>query len=214
MPGARGHELLFAGELDLHRPPGGFGKVGGDVLDEHLLLGTEASTDARLDHPYVLDLAIDQWREHPARVERHLGGRADHHALVRVEPCNRDVVLDGDLLYLVHAECLLEHPIGLGEALLDVSPLSVDVVDDVAFAVVDVLGVLLVVDHRGSGLHRLKLVEHGGQHLVGDVDEAQRLLGDLCGIGRHGCYSVADVPHLGVEAHLVVGMGVGPALTT
>ena len=40
----------------LHRPPGGLGQVADDVLDQHLLLGSEAAADAGLDDPDVLDL--------------------------------------------------------------------------------------------------------------------------------------------------------------
>ena len=61
------------------------------------------------------------------------------------------MVLDRDLLDLVHAVGHLEDVLGLGEAGLDVAPLGLDVVDDVALAVVDVFGVLLVVDDGAPG---------------------------------------------------------------
>ena len=186
--------------------------MGDDVLDQHLLLGAEATADAGLDHPDVLDLHVDEGGQHPAGVERNLGGGADHHALVGVEPRHRDVGLNGALLDLVHPEGLLEG-VGCGrEVAVDVAALGRQVVHQVALGVADVGGVVLVVDLGGVGVHGKALVEHGRQDLVFDLDEAHGLLGGLDGLGGHRGDPVADVSDPVVEAHLVVGVGVGPAL--
>ena len=60
--------------------------------------------------------------------------------------------------------------------------------------------------------HRLELVEDRRQDVVGDLDQAQGLVGDLRGLGGHSRHAVADVTDLRVEAHLVVRVRVGPAL--
>jgi hypothetical protein len=82
MPGAAGEELLRPGQLQLHGAVRGDGQVGGDVLDQHLLLGTEATSDTRLDYADVLDLHVDERCQHPAGVERNLRRGPDDHAFV------------------------------------------------------------------------------------------------------------------------------------
>ena len=99
-----------------------------------------------------------------------------------------------------------------GEIAVDVAAAGRDVVHEVALGVADVGGVVLVVDLGGVGVHGFSLVEHGGQDLVGDLDQPQGLLGCLDGLGGHRGHPVADVANPVVEADLVVGMGVGPAL--
>ena len=210
--GAAGVELLGPVELEAHRAAGGDGEVGDDVLDQHLLLGPEAAADAGLDHPDVLDVHADERGQHPAGVERHLGGGAHHHALVGVEPGHRDVGLDGALLHLVDPERLLED-VGRGrQVAVHVAPSGLDVVHEVALGVADVGGVVLVVDLGGVGVHGVALVVDRGQDLVFDLDEPHGLLGRLDGLGGHRGHPVADVADPVVEAHLVVGVGVGPAL--
>ena len=186
--------------------------MGDDVLDQHLLLGTEPSADAGLDHPDVLDLHADERSQHPAGVERHLGGGAHHHALVGVEPGHRDVGLDGALLHLVHPERLLEDVGRGGHVAVHIAARGLYVVHQVALRVADVGRIVLIVDLGGVGLHGVALVEHRGQDLVGDLDEPQGLLGLLDGLGGHRRHPVAHVADPVIEADLVVGVGVGPAL--
>jgi len=129
--------------------------VGNNVLDQHLLLGTKPATNAGLDDADVFDLHVDQWRQHAAGVEGHLRCGADNHAFVFVEPCDRDVILDWYRLHLVHSERLFEHVVGFGKPRLDVAAFGFDVVNNVAFAVLDMGCVLLVVDNRSTRLNGL-----------------------------------------------------------
>ena len=80
--------------------------------------------------------------------------------------------------------------------------------------------VRLVVDDRRAGLHALARVEDGGQLLVLDLDQGQRALGDLLGLGGHRGHAVAHVAHLAVQAEEVeragdrVGLAGGASATT
>jgi hypothetical protein len=132
-----------------------------------------------------------------------------HEPLVAVPVADRDVRLDGCLLHLVDAVGLLEHEVGLGKA-ASMSPTSASMwwtmLRDASCAP----------SMSGSSwmtgapfFDRLVLVEDGGQDLVGDVDQLERLLGDLLRVRGHGGDAVADVADLVVEADLVVGGGLG-----
>ena len=76
----------------------------------------------------------------------------------------------------------------------------------------DLHGVGLVVDDRRTRLHGLHRVKDGRQHFVFDLDQFQRLLENLGRLGRDDSHAIADMPHLVVEAHLVVRGRVGIAL--
>ena len=212
MPGPRGHELLLAGELQPHGAARRHREVRHDVLDQHLLLRAEAPADPWLDDPDLLHGQPDERREHAPDVERHLGRRDDLQPVVAVPSRDGDVRLDRRLLHLVHPERLLEDAVGRREPRFDVPGLGLDVVDDVVARVVGALHVRLVVDHRGAVDDRVVLVEDGGEHLVGHVDQVDGGLRDLLRVRRDRRDAVPDVAHLVVEAHLVVGQRVRVAL--
>ena len=212
MPDARRRELLLAGQLESDGPPGGEHQVADDVLDQHLLLAAEASADARLDHADALHRDAEERCQHAADVERHLRRRANHEPLVLVEPPVRHVRLDRAVLDALQLEGLLEDLLGLRECCVDVGGAAFDVRREVAQGIRDADRVGLVVDHRGAVLHRLGRVEHCRQDLVGDLDPAACLFGELRRLGGDRCDPVADVPDLVVEADLVPGVGVRPAL--
>jgi len=213
VPGTRGHKLLGPGELQLDRAARDTREVRRDVLDEHLLLGAKAATDARLDDAHILDVHLDERGQHASGMERHLRGRANNHAFVRVQPRHRDVVLDRHWLHLVHAERLLEHQVGLGKTAFHVAALGLNVVHDVALTIGDVGCVGLVVNDGRTGSHGFEFIENGREHLVGDVNETQCLLGDRGRVGGHRGHPIAYVADLVVEADLVMRVRVGPALT-
>ena len=63
------------------------------------------------------------------------------------------------------------------------------------------LGDLVLVQQRRVGLHRLLDVDDVGQHLVVDLDQLQRLLGDRLRRGGDGGDGVAVVQHLLARHH-------------
>ena len=62
-----------------------------------------------------------------------------------------------------------------------------------------------VVNGRGAGAQRVLDGEHRGQLLVLDVDQVERLLGDLFARRGDGGDALAPVAHLAVEDVLVAG---------
>ena len=210
--GAGAGELLGPGVLEAHRAARGDGQVGGQVLDEHLLLAAEAAADAGLHHPDAAHGQANEGGDHAAHVEGHLGAGADDQPVVLVPPAHHHVGLDAGLLHLVDPVLALVDEVGIGQGRVHVPVLHVDVDGDVALGVVDVHRVRLVVDHRRAGLHGLLRVEDRGQHLVLHFDELQGLLHQLRRLGRHDGHPVPHVADLAVQAHLVVGGRVGVAL--
>ncbi len=209
-------ELLLPVEHEPDRPAGSEHKVADDVLDDHFLLRAETAAHAGLDDANGLDREPEQWREHAADVEGHLRGRPQHQPLILVEPADCGVRLDRGVLHLLDIEGRLEDVVGPGEGgvhLRIADSLALDVVADVVRRVEDPHGVRFVVDDRRA-LGKCRLgIQYRRQNLVGDIDQAARLLGDLGRLGGDSCDPIADVAHLVVEAHLVVRTRVGPALT-
>ncbi len=134
-------------------------------------------------------------------MERHLRAAADHQAVVFVPIGDDDVRLDVRLLHLGHAVLALEDVVGFGKALLHVADVDADVRRQVAAGVgagkIDVFR--LVVQDRRPGLHRLRRIEQGRQRLVLDLDQLERLLGDLLALGGHESHPVANEAHASVQ---------------
>ena len=212
MARARAGKLLLAGVLKAHRPAGRQGQMGAEVFDQHLLLAAKAAADARLDHPDLAQGQTKQRRHHAPHVERHLGAGANHQPVVLIPPRQHDVRLDRRLLHLLHRVLALEDMGGLGQCGLHVAVIDMQVVDEVALRIVNFDGVRLIMHFRRAGLHGCHRVKHGGQHLVLDLDQLQRLLQDLGRLGGDDGDAVADMAHLVVQADLVVGRRVGIAL--
>ena len=152
-----GHELLFAGVLQLHRPAGGDGQVRADVLDHHLLLVAEPAADARFDDADALDRQPQHRRQDAAGVERHLRAGADHQAVILIPVGDADERLDRRLLHPRHLVLALEDVVGRLQRGVHIAQLDVDmrgqVAQRVAFGERHV--VRLVVDHRRARLHAL-----------------------------------------------------------
>jgi hypothetical protein len=106
-----------------------------------------------------------------------------------------------------NTERVLQHQIGLAEALFDVSFTPRELVKHVG-NVFDqdilrraVVGRSVVVHDRRAGFHRLQNVEDRRQLLVFDFDEIDCLFSRLTCLGRHRCDSVTDVAHLVPAQH-------------
>ena len=102
------------------------------------------------------------------------------------------------VLAVVHAGLDVDDVVGLGEALLDVAGLEVEVLlvgRDIARE--------NLVELRGVRLEGVVYIEDGGEHLVVDVYELAGLLGYVLGLGHDEGDGVADeadvlVEHVGV----------------
>ena len=95
---------VLAREHEPYRPPGLEHEVADDVLDEHLLLGSEPAPDAGLDDAYVFHGETQERSNHPPGMERDLRGGPQHESFVLVEPAHGDMGLDRALLHLVDPE--------------------------------------------------------------------------------------------------------------
>ena len=147
-----------------------------------------------------------------ARVERALGARPDRDAAVRVAVGDRGVRLDVALVDHRHAVGLLEDEVGLGAsprprrrararacwAMLGALVVRLALGGGDAGVGQRLAGVGLgaLVGHaRRVRLHRLERVDGGRQHLVLDLDQVERLVGDGQLVGGHGGHRLAGEDH-------------------
>ena len=90
--------------------------------------------------------------------------------------------LDVALVHGLGVEGALDHEIGLGEARRDVADRELDPLGDVGGLVrrrLDACGEQVLVQQRRVVRHRLDDVDHVRQRLVLDLDQLERLLGDV-----------------------------------
>ncbi len=99
-----------------------------------------------------------------------------------------------------------------GKGFLHVADASFDVVDDVVLAVVNTLGIRLIMNDGCAGFEGVQRGQYWRQYLVFHVDQLQCLLGQLRRIRGHNGHAVANVAHLVIQAHLVVGLELRVAL--
>ncbi len=123
-----------------------------------------------------------------------------------------DERLERRVHHLLRAECVLEHMVGGGEAIVGIAVAQVIVERDVgALAALEMLQVgerrrrLQHLVHDRVRVRGLALVEDGGQFLVLGDDEARRMLGDVRVFRQHHRDRLAGEAHLAVgEDRLVV----------
>ena len=207
VPGVRGEELLVVAHDDLDRPPGGLREQVGDRRVHGRALAAEVAAhchrvDAdggRLDAERHGKLAPERIRALVGRP--HFGGavlRHRDHAGVR---------LHVDVVLLLRAEGVLGDALRRREARREVAARpaveGAEVGQIGPFRVDERAGVgrRIVVDDGRAGSDRLLHVEDGGEFLVFDLDEVERLLRRSRGVGGHGCDPLADEPHLLIGQH-------------
>ena len=203
--GVRREQFLLVRHHDLHRAPRRLREQVGDRSVHRRALAAE--------------VAAHRHRVHAdgGRVHAHRGGDlASQHvrALVRRPYVRRAVRVDGDgarvrlhvdVMLLLRDERVLEHAVRARERGLDVAvrPASVgaEVGQGRALRVHERARVLrgVVVDERSVRRERLGDVEDGGQLLVLDLDERERLVRRVRRLRGDGGDALAD------EAHLVDG---------
>ena len=107
--------------------------------------------------------------------------------------------LDVPLVHGGGGELPLDDHVGPGEALFDISRLLLVVAIDIALfagVLAKLAGGAVLVEERGALLHGLAHVDYGGQRLVHDLDQIDRLLGDVRAGGSDRGHGVAFVEHL------------------
>ena len=130
---------------------------------------------------------------------RALGAAPDLDLVVLVAVGDAALRLDIALVHGLGIVFALDDHVGFGEARVGVAHREVEPLDDVGRRVLgplDALGPEMVVQDRRTGLHRLDRVDDMRQHLVLDLDQLERALGDgLAGRG-HGGNGMAVIEHL------------------
>jgi hypothetical protein len=190
------------------RAPGAAYRERHQILDQHLLLATEAAADPAGQHPHLVQGQLEQLRQGPPGQERGLRAGAQREPARVVEPADGAVRLQGRVLDPGRAERLLVHHGGAGEPGGDVAQLGVQLAHHVVGRPGDAVTGHLVAVHGGrAGPHRGFRVEDGRQDLVRDPQPPAPLLGGGLGLRDHGGDPLADVPD-----HVVEHPGVGGVL--
>ena len=212
MAAARHVELLLARELHLHGTPRGHGQRAADILQQHLLLAAKAAADTRLDHVHAAHWNLQDHRDLPPAMVRHLRAGADHQTPIRIQPADRDVRFQHAMLLPAGAELALDDKVRFEEPLVHISNLAQNVARDVARGVVDLGGVRLIVNYRRARRHRLLHVEHGGEYFPLHFDQPDRLFGQRAALRRHRRHAISYEAHLGIQQVGIVGRGLRPCL--
>src|SRR5690606_25884775 len=168
---ARAGEFLLARIFEAYRASGRDGQMRAQVFDQHFLLAAKTTVVARLNHPVLLHRQSTQRPDHTPNVTRHLGTGANVEPVILIPPRHHHMRLNADLLHLMYAVLTLKDMIGFGPLRLGVANACLDMVDDVALAVINPFDVGIIVDHRRSGLHRLYRIENRWKHLVVNLNE-------------------------------------------
>ena len=170
----------------------------GHRLDIDDGLAAEGAADLGGMHAQVAELHAEELRGIRAHDEVPLARAPELALAVGVEARDAGVRLDIALVHRRGLEGHLDDLVGRREARLDVAHLVFDALRDVRRLLrrrIDAAGDHVVEQERRIGLHRLVDVDDVRQHLVVDLDQLQRLLGDGGAGGRHGGDRMALVEH-------------------
>ena len=188
---------LGAVHRQLHRMAGLLREQHRQRLEINRGLAAEAATDlGRHDADFALGNPEHRGAQR-AHHEAALGRAIDGGVAVGVVNSDRVVRLDIPLMHHRGLEAALDHEVGLAEAVFDVTALELDMGGDVGLLVG---AVFLVAERRQQDRrarrHRVLDRHHRRQHLVVNLDEAQRLLGDMRAGRGDGGDRMAVVEHL------------------
>ena len=199
-----GAEHLVARHHHLHRTPRLLRQLHGERLEVDVVLAAEAAAELGRRHLHLRDVHRQQLGDlgphHEVALRRgpDLGDAAV--GVVR----DRGLRLDVALVRRLGAELALDDDVGLGETGVDVAELGGQhgrEVRRLGRRRRDALGDLVLVQQRRVGGHRLLDVDDVRQHLVLDLDQLQRALGDQLRGGGDGSDGVAVVQHLLARHH-------------
>ena len=204
---ARGDGLL-AGVAAIARTAGLLGDERHEDLAAARLLGAKAAADARLNDLHLRLRNVERLRDHAAHVEGHLcrGGHRD--AAERVGRREGAEGLHGRGLRGLAGVGALKDNVALGECLVQIAKIAGTAAHQVASNVAALREhkghVALGVDHDVV-IECLGKVEQGLEHLVVDLDELERLVGGLLGLGGDDRHLFALVTDEVLEDQAVVG---------
>ena len=202
---ARGAEHLLARHHHLHGAPGLLGQRQCDRLEVDHGLAAEAAADLRRGDADPADVPSEQPRavraHDPMALRRHphVGLAVLRHAR------HAGVRLDVALVHRLGRERALDDEIGLLEAGGDVAQHELDALGHVRGRLgrgVHAGREHIVMQQRRARLHGLDHVDDVRQHLVVDLDELQRPLGDLGAGGGHCRDRVALIERLLARHHV------------
>ena len=184
----------------------------GDERHEDLaaarLLGAKAAADARLNDLHLRLRNVERLRDHAAHVEGHLrrGGHRD--AAERIGRRKGAKGFHGRGLRGLAGVSALKDDVALGEGLVQIAIIAGTAAHQVARDVAALREhkghVALGVDHDVV-IECLGKVEQGLEHLIVDLDELERLIGGLLGLGGDDSYLLVLVAHEVLEDQAVVG---------
>ena len=204
---ARGDGLL-ARVAAVARTAGLLGNECHEDLAAARLLGAKAATDARLNDLHLRLRNVERLRDHATHVEGHLcrGGHGD--APKRVGRREGSEGLHGRGLRGLAGVGAGEDDVALGECLIKIAKIAGTAAYQVARDVTALREhkghVALGVDHDVV-IKCLGKVEQRLEHLVVDLDELERLVGGLLGLGGDDRHLLVLVAHQVLEDQAVVG---------
>ena len=189
---------LLAGVAAVARTAGLLGDERHEDLAAARLLGAKAAADARLDDLHLRLRNVERLRDHATHVEGHLRGGGHRDAAERVGRREGAEGLHGRGLRGLAGVGALEDDVALGEGLIQVAKIvdaaAHQVARDVAALREHKGHIALGVDHD-IVIECLRKVEQRLEHLIVDLDELERLVGGLLGLGGDDRHLLVLVAH-------------------
>ena len=204
---ARGDGLL-AGVAAIARTASLLGHERHEDLAAARLLGAKASADARLNDLHLRLRDVERLSDHAAHVEGHLRGGGHRDAPERIGRREGAEGFHGRGLRGLAGVGALKDNVALGEGLVQVAKIAGTAAHQVARNIAALREhkghVALGVDHDVV-IECLGKVEQGLEYLVVDLDELERLVGGLLGLGGDDRHLLVLVTDKVLENQAVVG---------
>ena len=157
-------------------------------------LAAEAAADRAADEVQPVGGQVEQLGCGAEREEQRLRAGVHHEAVVGLRRGDRAVGLGRRMLDGRHLVALFQHEVGGGERPLDIAEAQLLVI--VLLVVLEGIGRVGLVHHRGAGLDCLLDVEHRRQRIPVDADLGERGIGRRFALGHHGEDRLALVAYL------------------
>ena len=189
---------LLAGVAAIARTAGLLGHERHEDLTAARLLGAKAAADAGLNNLHLRLRNVERLRNHTAHMEGHLRRSGHRNAAERVGRREGTEGLHGRGLGGLAGVGALKDDVALGECLVQVAKVAGTAAHQVARDVAALREhkghVALGVDHD-IVIECLRKVEQRLEHLIVDLDELERLVGGLLGLGGDDRHLLVLVAH-------------------